>query len=207
PAAHYGVVDIDIDVEESGTYYLVIYEPEGQGEYGLAIGYEERYGLFEWIRVPIDVIDTHLWEGQDPLLIFSPMIVTFLIGSFSIYKYREEHPMETSSSYRKIHDTLTVGVSFLFIGSGAMIFYQLLYAAVKATPGPGVILTIVFGSVPIILGISILRIVLKGGKYYLSERIRLMAYCVLGLFFWAGLIVGPILGMVVESVFTAREKF
>jgi hypothetical protein len=83
PSSYYQLISVDLIVEQSGDYYLVVY---GIGKYGLAVGYKEEFSLLEWLKIPFDVTLVHLWEGQSLLLILLPLIIIIYIGlSFCYY--------------------------------------------------------------------------------------------------------------------------
>lgn len=92
PASYYYLADFEKEVEETGTYYVVVSDPSDKGNYGLAIGKEERYGLIEWIRVPFDVINIRQWEGKPLFYPFLPMILTVIVGFFFCHGLKRLNP-------------------------------------------------------------------------------------------------------------------
>ncbi len=192
PASYYYPAEFEKEIDTDGTYYFAVFSEEGEGKYGAAVGYEERYGLIEWIRVPIDVINIHLWEGQPLWLVFSPMIFVVGLGL-------------TGSAWRKYQDgegpddvkewgLLTS--SFLYIGSGAMLSMQMGLAVSKADTGPGLIVTLVFALLPVIFGLLLWKRAQDFKEPEPMERVKVVFYGMIGLFVWAGLIVGPIIAVI-----------
>jgi hypothetical protein len=47
PSSYYYIAELNLDVSETGTYYLVVYEASRGGRYGVAAGYREEFGLDE----------------------------------------------------------------------------------------------------------------------------------------------------------------
>jgi len=75
PGSYYHPARYDEEIVESGTYHVVVYNEEKTGgKYGLAVGYQETWGPIEWIRLPIDIVNIRIWEGQSLWLVFAPMI-------------------------------------------------------------------------------------------------------------------------------------
>ena len=200
PASYYYLAEYDVTVNESGSYYIAVFDEESGGKYGLAIGAEERYGLIEWIRVPIDVVQVHRWEGQPWITIFAPLIIV-LIGGFSLIYWKDKKE-DLIDNYR---GWLAVTAGFLYIGTGGMTIMQMTIASMKANPGASIILTITFSVLPILLGIAIIKKGLKiEERMTRDKRITLLIYGALGFFVWAGLIVGPIL-TILDSVLPSKR--
>jgi hypothetical protein len=75
-----------------------------------------------------------------------------------------------------------------------MILLQMFIALMGSNPGSVFILTFFIALIPILLGILILKIVHRGhvGK---GERVTLIVVGIIGLFSWAGLVVGPLVAI------------
>ena len=190
PASYYYLADFEKEVEDTGTYHVIVFEPEDHGSYGLAIGKEERYGLIEWVRVPIDIIDVREWEGQSLPLIFLPMILTVIVGLVLLLWFKRDVLTRNYS----ILMWLATFAGLLYIGTGSMKFVEMIIAVSKASLGPSVLVTIVFASLPVLLGVFTIRKGMKmGGDVDIKERAHLAVYGVLALFLWAGFVIGPIL--------------
>ncbi len=79
PTSYYYFAEFDTTVERPGTYYLAVFSPVEE-HYGLVVGYRENYNLFEWVRVPLDMVGVRLWEGQSILMVLAPVLGTVLVG-------------------------------------------------------------------------------------------------------------------------------
>ena len=198
PSAYYYLADLDLDVSVAGTYHVAVYEAYQGGRYGLAIGYREEFGLDEWLMIPIDVIGVHEWEGQSIGLILAPMLAALSIGfALSIWRRR--------AILREIFNVTGVSAGLLYLGSGAMMFIQMILALAATGPDFSAVLTVVFTLLPILLGVAILRLTIKDPKS-VTRRVRafIAILGLLGLFTWAGLLVGPALALL-TSVLPAKS--
>ncbi len=188
PASYYYLVDYEEEVDHAATYYVAVFEPDSGGKYGLAVGKEERYSVLEWIRIPIDVINIRQWEGKSLLLLFSPLILT-LVGGVLFFVKKIDH-----DSPKAIIKWLVIFSGLLYLGSGFTKFTELGFSINNVNPGPLVIITIIFSSLPIILGIFTIRLGVKMERdTKIRDRVRLAIYGILALFLWAGLIFGSII--------------
>jgi hypothetical protein len=189
PSVYYYLADLDLEVSVAGTYHVAVYEAYQGGRYGLAVGYREEFGLDEWLMIPIDVIGVHQWEGQSIGLILAPMLATLSIG-FALSVWRRP------ASFRNFFNVTGVSAGLLYLGSGAMMFTQMVLALAATGPDFSTVLTVVFTLLPILLGIAILRLTIKDPKN-VTRRVRALTALLglLGLFTWAGLLIGPALSL------------
>jgi hypothetical protein len=202
PSAFFEILDIDTPVPETGIYYLAIYDETEHERYALAIGFQEEFTFDEWILVAFNVITIHLWEGQLILAILSPWLITLILGIIFYSRRGKEKGIE--------NDALTwAGVisGLLFIGSGLALLYQMFWALLQVTANSQVIVTLLFASFPILIGIATLRALKTGWKNDSSSILKLALFSGLAVFTWSGLIVGPTLLLLVSIVgFVRREK-
>jgi hypothetical protein len=198
PSAYYYLADLDLDVSVAGTYHVAVYEAYQGGRYGLAIGYREEFGLDEWLMIPIDVVGVHEWEGQSIGLILAPMLAALSIG-FALPIWRRR------AILREIFNVTGVSAGLLYLGSGAMMFTQMILALAATGPDFSAVLTIVFTLLPILLGVAILRLTIKDPKS-VTKRVRafIAILGLLGLFTWAGLLIGPALALL-TSILPAKS--
>ena len=194
PTSYYYVCDVDFNVNETGTYYLIVDSATGGGKVGIVLGYLETFTLYEWIKVPFDVAFVHHWEGQNYLVIFFPMILA-IFGGLLFQSYFGEKKLDASK-------LLALFGSLLYFGSSGIILVQMIIGLIGAEYDGLALVTPIFILFPALLGYSVYRKVwidkLKTGK-----KIRLVIYSLLGFFFWAGYIVGPLL--IIFSIFIPRN--
>jgi hypothetical protein len=199
------VTDLTITNAPAGQYYLVVYEasnnPTG-GHYGLAIGDRETYTIDEWILIPLNLISIYQWEGQSLALIFAPMLATLIVGLIFVgWRQRKQCDLANPMVWFAAVAGLT------FVGTAASTFFQLLFGATQVSVGLDLVITIVFASIPLILGLATLRIALKNSsEATMRKRIYFIVLGVAALLIWAGLIAGPILAIVAALMPTKIRK-
>ncbi len=192
PGSYYHPARYDEEIDESGTYHVVVYNEETGGKYGLAVGYKETWGPIEWIRLPLDVVSIRIWEGQSLLFTFTPMISVLGIGfAWTGLKYYKKG--EKPDDAREWGLLLS---SLLYIGSGAMLLMQMTIAAIKSNPGLAIIVTIIFALLPLIIGYKLWQNSLDFKKPDKWDRIKVMTYGLVGFFVWAGIIIGPTIAII-----------
>ncbi|MCK9297936.1 MAG: hypothetical protein M0P21_03090 [Methanoculleus sp.] len=192
PSKLYRLARIDMPAPAAGDYTLAVYTSGEGGNYALALGYVESFTVGEWIRIPVDVAAIHRHEGQPLLLIFAPMIAVLAIGAGLLLRRR-----------RSLFTLSGAIAGLLFIGSGAMTLMQTAIAAAGTNPGAALLLTLAFGLIPVLLGVSALLVAFRR-HIGAGERIAMVALGVLALVTWAGLVVGPLLA-VVAAILPARR--
>ena len=186
PASSYFLVDVEMNVTEKGTYYLVVFDSSSGGKYSLAIGYKEEFTVSEWLLIPFNLISIHTWEGQNIVLLFAPLFLTILIGIILIVWKRRQ-------VFKHLPAWTGILGGLLCLGSGLLTLTQMLYA-LSIAPDMIALVTLIFAVVPIILGYVILRTFLKNTeKITRTQRVVLVICGALGLVVWAGFIVGPVL--------------
>ena len=67
-------------------------------------------------------------------------------------------------------------------------------------PSAGVIITLIFALIPILLGVWALRIARSTSPQSKEDRLSLVIIGLLGLLFWAGLIIGPVIAFIAALV-------
>jgi hypothetical protein len=187
PSTLYELADLDTIVTAAGTYYVAVYEPTNGGRYGLAVGYREEFSLLEWIRVPLDVIGVHRWEGQSLAFILAPMLAIVIMGFALLFWQR-----------RTLSPPGWLGclAAFLYIGSGGITLTQMGIALSLAPMTAAVVVTLIFALLPLIAGILLLRLALRiHVPVAAKERVAIAVLGIIGFFIWAGLVVGPILAL------------
>ena len=175
----------------SGTYSVVVYGDEGR--YILATGYLEEFSAAEWVLVPVQVMAVRLWQGQSPVLVMAPIVLTLIAGLVWLYRREREvapgrirYPVWTGSS-----------AGFLYIGTGLLMLIQMARALSQSGPEGTAIVTLVLAFLPLALGAGAVRVASgMGEKITIQARIWMLAIGGLGLAVWAGLLVGPLLAVV-----------
>ncbi|MGC9445069.1 MAG: hypothetical protein ACP5E9_09130 [Candidatus Methanospirareceae archaeon] len=187
PSALYKLADLDTMVSAAGTYYVAVYEPSYGGRYGLAVGYREEFSLVEWIRVPLDVIGVHRWEGQSLAVIIAPLFAVVILGFALLFWQRRT---------LRPHGWLGYLAGLLYIGSGGITLTQMGIALSLVPITAAVVVTLFFALIPILVGILLLRLALRvRAPVAAKERVAIALFGVIGFIIWAGLVIGPILAL------------
>jgi hypothetical protein len=194
PSSYYQLINIDLIVNESGTYYLTLY---GEGKYGLAVGYKERFSLIEWLKIPLDVTLVHLWEGQGLLLILLPLII--IINSGLIICYKCKH------CFKGLLRLLSFIAALSYFGSSGVTLNQMIIALINTQANPLTPITLIFIIIPSLLGYGVIRVINRR-RIETPERVKLIAYAGLGLFSWAGFIFGPLLLVIASLLPEPKNK-
>lgn len=199
PGTFYPLAERDLEAPGSGTYYVAVYESSTGGHYGLAIGDRESYTLSEWILIPLNLISVYQWEGQSLAFILSPLIATLVIGLvLIIWRDRKR------ATPRRLSSWLGSFAGLLFIGTGAIVFMQMVLSLIQTSLVSEAAITVVFALIPILLGLVTLRLCLKmDDRVSLRKRTYLVILGIVALFTWAGLLVGPMLA-IITSVLPSR---
>ena len=131
----------------------------------------------------------HVWEGQSLLMILGPLLLTLIIG-FPVIQNRYKLPIELVTSVGLI-------AGLLDVGSGLMTLFQMIIAVSGATKTETYPLTLLFALIPIVLGVLIiLKMVRYKSGWSTGDRAIIVTLGALGFVFWAGLIVGPVLAII-----------
>ncbi|AKB29279.1 hypothetical protein MSSIT_2560 [Methanosarcina siciliae T4/M] len=89
PAAFYPLARADLQAPESGTYYVAVISIEERGNYGISLGYQEKFSLLERLLIPLNQIKPYLWGGQNLPFIFFPLGLTLAAGILVISLKKE----------------------------------------------------------------------------------------------------------------------
>jgi hypothetical protein len=178
-------------VPAGGDYSVVVFGDEGR--YILATGYLEEFSPTEWVLIPVSVLSVRNWQGQSILLNLLPIMGAVLIGAWW-FRNRSTAPQWPGV-------WLLVIAGFAYIGSGILVIAQMVIAGLLTGPVSSMTLTALFAAIPVLLGVALVRIAVKTGPApSYRDRGVMAALGILGLFFWAGLIAGPVLAVAASLV-------
>lgn len=184
PASYYFTAEYRTDVTVEGEYYFAVASDQCEGRYGVAVGYVETFTLVEWIMIPLDVIGIRRWEGQSLAFILAPMVLTLALGLSIIY-WR----LKPSTDVAGILGSLA-GLSY--VGSGLMMFVQMVMAMIGSTATSSFLLTLMLSILPVIIGVFLLKkLITKDNLWTLKDRTFFALMGMLGFILWAGILVGP----------------
>jgi hypothetical protein len=195
PTSYYFTADVDLNVNETGLYYIAIFDESGIGKVGVAIGFVETFSITEWLMIPIDTINIHIWEGQNIVLILAPLYLTIIIGfGILFWQIKKEY-----YSKMNIFRLVLMFAAFIYIGSGFIILMQMIIALLVSTANASIIVTFIFVLLPAIFGYLLIKTSIKlNNKSNLNERLKIFLLGIFGLIFWCGIIIAPILVMIIS---------
>jgi hypothetical protein len=190
PGWYYQLAELRINASLSGTYYVVVFENDGGGNYGLPIGYIEGYTIPEILGLPYNLQQVFVWEGQNTIIVLLPMIFVFAIGIVFLYlsKARGRGPLNNLSK-------LAAAIGGLaFIGYAGINIYQMSLALSKTGWVSEAFISVMFIVLPLVLGLISLNYAMKARiRTTIKYRAVLVIIGVVGLMFWTGLYLGPAL--------------
>ncbi len=194
PAAFHEIAKGAVDAPVNGTYYVVVFDVSVGGNYGIAVGTRETFTAEEWLLIPFVSFRTYQWEGQSALSILAPSIVAFMVsvGYAAWASRKRDVPIDGLW-------LLTVISGSLMVATAASIFYQMTWGLAKVGWDAFALVSIMFATIPLLLGLMLIRIGLRDRRsrpFTSRTRLALLVIGSFGLLFWAGWIVGPLLAMV-----------
>jgi hypothetical protein len=193
PAAVFNVASYSKNITQPGTYYVAVISPADETQYSIAVGYLEEFSLEEWVLVPINLINTHLWEGQSIIAILTPFLAIFILGLILIA--RRDNKIKKPLSF-----WLATIAGLCYLGGASIVLVQMVRVIRVTGPSAGVIITLIFTMIPILLGIWALRIARSPSPQSKKDQLSLGIIGLLGLLFWAGLIIGPVVAFIAALV-------
>lgn len=189
PLSQYTTVNLNMTAPATGIYYIAIFDETTGGRYALVTGYVEAYSVLEWILVPIMAISIIMWSGQNLFFILTPMLLSLILGL--VYLLRRHRSV--FSRARVLTLIGTIG-GLLFLGSSFSFFTQMTFALLQAPYNWTVMVSLIFATIPLILGIAVLQTV--HSEDWSSQRGKKILLIILGFispFVWTGYYLGSIL--------------
>jgi hypothetical protein len=190
PAPVFEVASYSKEITAPGLWYLAVVGPADETRYSLAVGYVEEFTPAEWLLVPVNVLSAHLWEGQSILAILTPFLAVVVLGFIVIARRGKRKGTHLTYSC-----WLATIAGLCYLGGAAIILVQMVRALTVTGPSSSVVFTLVFALIPMVLGIWALRLGRSSSIRTLQERGSLLLIGIVGLVFWAGLIIGPVLAI------------
>lgn len=197
--AIYKVIELDTTAPADGVYYVAIYSNEQQGKFALAPGYLESFTVRELIMLSIDIPVIHIWEGQHPVIVFFPMLAVLLIGL--IYLRRNWRVRRPAS----VNQGLAAIAGLICLGSAAITLYQTIRALAITGIEPQAGISALLICFPT-LGGCLLLSSSRAAYFGIKARIKAAFGGIVGLTFWAGLLIGPFLALIAALLPTLRTK-
>jgi hypothetical protein len=182
PSSYYFSADVDINITTNDVYYIAVFDESNHGKVGIAIGFVETFSVTEWLLIPINAINIHIWEDQNIAVIIAPLYLTIIIGiGILVWAMKKGYKLQLNNNA-----ILGIFAAFLFIGSGLMILMQMIIALAGSSADISVIITLIFGLFPILFSILLMRTSIKIVKELNKKnRAVLLILGVFGLIFWS----------------------
>jgi len=187
PSVIYEVASFSLPIDQGGSYYGVVYTPKPELDYSFVAGYKEEFTVIEWLLIPYSIIGIYQWGGQPLAAILVPLVVVLVIG-ICILLWQQNR-----GTRRAVGEWFSSLGALLYLGGGAVMFAQMVRALIVTGFSSGASLTGLFVAIPILLGIGGLWIGRGTTPPRLRSRILLVVIGGLGLLFWAGYLIGPLL--------------
>ena len=195
PSAIFNVASYSKNITRPGSYYVAIVSPVDETQYSIAVGYLEEFSVSEWILVPVSVINTHIWEGQPLIAILAPFLTIMILGLILIARREQNKPIKKPRSF-----WLVTIAGLCYFGGASIVLVQMVRVLMVTGLSAGVIVTLILAFIPAILGVWILRIARSTFPLSKQNRFSLGIIGLLGLLFWAGLIIGPVIAFIAALV-------
>jgi hypothetical protein len=195
PAAIFNVASYSKNITQPGTYYVAVVSPANETQYSIAVGYLEEFSVSEWILVPISVINTHIWGGQSLIAILTPFLAIMILGLILIARREQSSQIKKPLSF-----WLTTIAGLCYLGGASIVLVQMVRVLMVTGLSAGVIVTLILAFIPVTLGVWILRIARSTFPLSKKDRFSLGIIGLLGLLFWAGFIIGPVIAFIAALV-------
>lgn len=198
PGAYFYPATLDVTAPQDGTYYAAVFAAKSTGAFGLAIGYEERYTVPAWVRLPADLLRIYAWDGGWASALAAGLAV-IVLGAGSVW-WRDRR----ATRRRGLGRWLAITAGLMYLATTATLLVQLLRAAVLTGIVPAMLITAVFIAASLIMGGALLRF----GRYptvvvthepashrALRARVILLALGLAGFALLSGYLLGPVLAV------------
>ena len=198
PGAYFYPATIDTTAPQNGTYYAAVFAAEGTGAFGLAIGYEERYTMPAWVRLPADLLRIYAWDGGWAITL-APGIAVLAVGACYVWSRHRRGRRK-----RGLSGWLAVAAGLMYLTTAATILAQLLRAAAVTGLDVAMVVTAVF-----IVGSLVMAALLIWLGWRSQARVAagpapsptvltrgaLLILCLAGLGLLSGYLLGPALAL------------
>jgi hypothetical protein len=195
PAGIFTVARYSQRVLLPGAYYIAVISPSDDMAYSIATGDREEFSAAEWVMVPLNGISTRLWEGQSIPDLLAPFLAVMVIGAFMVMRRERKNGSRPDPAF-----WLATVAGLCYLGGASITFVQMVRALAMTGFSPAAGVTLIFVLIPVILGIAALRVARAPVPRSLANRVIIAAIGGLGLLFWAGFIIGPLMAMLAALV-------
>jgi hypothetical protein len=189
PAAYAQTAEVDLVVPLDGLVYVAVFDMEHPGKVALAVGYEERFTPLDIVRVPLDAVGIHRWEGWSLLGMLLPIALGAAAVAWAALRRICTVRMTTCVF-------LYTTVSAAYAGSAGFFAWAALRALRSSGWDPLFLVSLLFAALPAGLAALAFR---RGRRCGVSprrgDRAALAALGAAGLAVWAGWVVVPLVAL------------
>ena len=190
PGAYWYPTTVDTTVSADGIYYVSVWGESYTGPYAVAVGYEERYTIAAWVRLPADLLTIYAWDGGWPSALWPGIAVLIVGGALLIWRARAGRTRWGLSNW------LALAAGVFYLTTSATVLFQMLRAADRSGFDPTMSITAFFIIGPAVLAALLLwlgrRTVSAPG---VGTRVALLVIGLAGFGLLAGYFVGPVLAI------------
>ncbi len=152
PSSFHRISNFDLHALKGGEFVLTVGDSPQVEAYGLIFGYVESYSIWEWIRLPFDLISIYRWEGQSYLQVFAPPLLVLIFGFPLVVMKIGRWNMKAV-----IRSWMPAAGGLLVLGTASITIAQMLYVPHHAGPSAEMGITIFILSAQILIGLLLLR--------------------------------------------------
>jgi hypothetical protein len=178
-----------------GAYYIAVISPANDTAYSIATGHREEFSVSEWVMVPFSVIRTRVWEGQSIPDIFAPFFAITVIGAIMVMRRERKKGTRPRLAF-----WLATSAGLCYLGGASVTFVQMIHALEITGFSPGAGITLILVVIPAFLGFIALRLARGPVPRSVQDRLFIAGIGGLGLAFWAGFFIGPVMAVIAALV-------
>jgi hypothetical protein len=195
PGAYWYPATMDTQVSEDGSYYVAVYGPEQPvGPYGIAIGYEEKYTVPAWLKLPADLLSIYAWDGGWGLALLPGILV--LVAGGAIVGWRAVAWRRRTGLGRSPSSWLALAAGIFCLTTSVTVLVQMIRAAGRSGPANEMAVTAFFIVGPAVLGGLLLWLGWRtAGAPGIGMRLGMLVLGLAGFTVLAGYFVGPVLAV------------
>jgi len=190
PGAYWYPATVDTTVSQNGIYYVGVWGESYAGPYAIAVGYEEKYTVAAWIRLPADLLTIYAWDGGWLSALWPGIAVLIVGGALAIWRAR------AGRMRRSLSSRLALAAGIFYLTTSATALFQMLRAAGRSGFDPGMAITAFFIIGPAVLAALLLwlgwRTVSAPG---IGTRVAMLILGLAGFGLLAGYFIGPVLAI------------
>jgi hypothetical protein len=201
PGAYWYPATVDTKVQAAGTYYVAVYSEKPIGPYAIAVGYEEKYTVSAWIRLPADLLTIYAWDGGWLSALWPGIAVVVFGAALLVWRARARR------MHRGLSNWLALAAGIFYLTTSATVLFQMLRAAGRSGFDPAMGVTAFFIIGPAILGALLLwlgrRTISAPG---IGTRAALLLLGLAGFGLLAGYFIGPVLAIAAAAAPPFRRE-